>query len=45
MTSNGSYLFPEHAHEDAEDNDFVERNSSPDDFLDPVDVPDEEDDA
>jgi hypothetical protein len=46
MPDDGSYLFPEHAHEHPEDNDFVDRESSPEDFLDPVAVdPDEEDDA
>lgn len=28
--------FPEHAHEDPDDNEFVERQSDPRDFTDPI---------
>jgi hypothetical protein len=28
--------FPAHGNEDPDDNEFVERNSNPEDFLDPV---------
>lgn len=36
MCSDTNDDFPEHAHDDPDDNDYVERNSSPEDFLDPV---------
>lgn len=33
--------FPNHMHEDSDDEKFVERHSSPDDFLDPVEIEEE----
>ena len=42
MPSNGGYLAPDHNHEHPDDDDFIPRESSPDDFLDPVEIDDED---